>query len=53
MDKKILDEKAEIDEKAVEKSLRPQKLNEFIGQEKLKEQLQIFSCFQKNLQLLF
>jgi Holliday junction DNA helicase RuvB len=40
--KKILDQKAEIEEKIIEKSLRPQKLQEFIGQEKLKEQLQIF-----------
>ncbi len=48
MDKKILDEKAEVDEKIVEKSLRPQKLNEFIGQEKLKEQLQIFLEAAKN-----
>ena len=38
----ILDQKAEVNEKIVEKSLRPQKLNEFIGQEKLKQQLQIF-----------
>ena len=29
-------------EKIVEKKLRPQRLNEFIGQEKLKEQLDIF-----------
>lgn len=41
-DKKILDQKAEVEEKIVEKKLRPQKLNEFIGQEKLKEQLDIF-----------
>ncbi len=44
----ILNQKAEIDEKIVEKSLRPQKLNEFIGQEKLKEQLQIFLEAAKN-----
>lgn len=37
-----LNPKAEVNEKIVEKSLRPQKLNEFIGQEKLKEQLNIF-----------
>jgi Holliday junction DNA helicase RuvB len=41
-DKKILEGKAEKDEKVVEKSLRPQKLKEFIGQEKLKKQLGIF-----------
>jgi len=37
-----LNPKAEVNEKVVEKSLRPQKLNEFIGQEKLKQQLNIF-----------
>jgi len=42
MDKKILDEKAEVNEKIVEKSLRPQRIAEFIGQEKLKDQLKIF-----------
>jgi len=41
-DKKVLDAKMETEEKVVEKKLRPQKLNEFIGQEKLKEQLEIF-----------
>ncbi len=41
-DKKILDAKVETEEKIVEKKLRPQVLNEFIGQEKLKEQLNIF-----------
>lgn len=41
-DKKILDAKVETEEKIVEKKLRPQVLNEFIGQEKLKEQLGIF-----------
>lgn len=41
-DKKILDAKVETEEKIVEKKLRPQILNEFIGQEKLKEQLNIF-----------
>ena len=40
--KKTLDPKAKIEEKIVEKKLRPQRLNEFIGQEKLKEQLDIF-----------
>lgn len=40
--KKTLDPKVEIEEKVVEKKLRPQKLAEFIGQEKLKEQLDIF-----------
>lgn len=39
---KTLDPKAEVEEKFVEKKLRPQKLAEFIGQEKLKEQLDIF-----------
>ncbi|MDD3002524.1 MAG: Holliday junction branch migration DNA helicase RuvB [Candidatus Shapirobacteria bacterium] len=47
-DKKILDQKAEVEEKVIEKSLRPQKLAEFIGQEKLKEQLQIFLEAAKN-----
>lgn len=37
-----LDPKAEVKEKVIEKSLRPQSLSEFIGQEKLKEQLGIF-----------
>jgi len=40
--KKALDPKVEVEEKVVEKKLRPQKLKEFIGQEKLKEQLDIF-----------
>ncbi len=39
---KTLNPKAEVEEKVVEKKLRPQRLNEFIGQEKLKEQLDIF-----------
>jgi len=39
---KTLNPKAELEEKVVEKKLRPQRLNEFIGQEKLKEQLDIF-----------
>lgn len=39
---KTLNPKAEVEEKIVEKKLRPQKLEEFIGQEKLKEQLDIF-----------
>ena len=39
---KTLNPKAEVEEKIVEKKLRPQRLNEFIGQEKLKEQLDIF-----------
>jgi holliday junction DNA helicase RuvB len=43
-----LNPKAEIEEKAVEKKLRPQKLNEFIGQEKLKEQLNIFLAAAKS-----
>ena len=45
MKKKVdgnLDPKAEVKEKIIEKSLRPQTLAEFIGQEKLKEQLAIF-----------
>lgn len=42
MTDKNLSPKAEVTEKAVEKSLRPQGLGEFIGQEKLKQQLQIF-----------
>jgi len=45
---KTLNPKAEMEEKVVEKKLRPQKLNEFIGQEKLKEQLQIFLDAAKN-----
>lgn len=48
MTDKNLNPKAEINEKVVEKSLRPQKLNEFIGQEKLKQQLQIFLEAAKN-----
>jgi len=40
--KKTLDPKLEVEEKIVEKKLRPQRLEEFIGQEKLKEQLDIF-----------
>jgi len=38
----FLNPKVESGEKVVEKKLRPQKLNEFIGQDKLKEQLDIF-----------
>jgi len=41
-DEKSLDPKAKKEEKAIERSLRPQKLAEFIGQERLKEQLTIF-----------
>ena len=37
-----LDPRVELEDKIIEKKLRPQKLNEFIGQEKLKEQLNIF-----------
>ena len=48
MTDKNLNPKAEINEKVVEKSLRPQRLKEFIGQEKLKEQLQIFLEAAKN-----
>jgi len=40
-DNQPLNPKAEIEEKIIEKKLRPQILNEFIGQEKLKEQLSI------------
>lgn len=43
MKNEILDPKAgKPEEKQIEKSLRPQRLAEFIGQEKLKQQLQIF-----------
>jgi Holliday junction DNA helicase RuvB len=48
MTDKNLNPKAEVNEKVVEKSLRPQKLAEFIGQEKLKQQLQIFLDAAKN-----
>ena len=52
-DKKIknqesLNQKAEMEDKVIEKKLRPQKLNEFIGQEKLKEQLTIFLAAAKS-----
>jgi Holliday junction DNA helicase RuvB len=40
--KENLDPKVKKDEKIVEGSLRPQSLNEFIGQNKVKEQLSIF-----------
>ena len=40
--KKTLNPKVEAEEKVAEKKLRPQRLGEFIGQEKLKEQLDIF-----------
>jgi len=39
---KTLDPKPEVAEKMAEKKLRPQRLDEFIGQEKIKEQLKIF-----------
>ena len=39
---KTLNPTVEVEEKVVEKKLRPQKLAEFIGQEKLKKQLDIF-----------
>ncbi|HEX8923513.1 MAG TPA: AAA family ATPase, partial [Patescibacteria group bacterium] len=42
MDETPLNPTAKIDEKKVELSLRPQKLSEFIGQAKLKQQLDIF-----------
>jgi Holliday junction DNA helicase RuvB len=42
MTDETLNPKAEVEDKIVEKKLRPQKLNEFIGQEKLKEQMRIF-----------
>lgn len=42
LDDKNLDPKAKGEEKIIEKSLRPQSLAEFIGQEKLKQQLDIF-----------
>jgi Holliday junction DNA helicase RuvB len=41
-EQEFLNPKAEVTEKIVEKKLRPQRLNEFIGQEKLKEQMGIF-----------
>jgi Holliday junction DNA helicase RuvB len=41
-EQEFLNPKAEVEEKTVEKKLRPQRLNEFIGQEKLKEQMGIF-----------
>ena len=44
----FLNPRIETEEKIVVKSLRPQRLNEFIGQEKLKEQLQIFLEAAKN-----
>jgi len=48
MTDKNLNPKADVSEKVVEKSLRPQRLEEFIGQEKLKQQLQIFLEAAKN-----
>lgn len=42
MTDKNLDPGVKPEEKQIEKSLRPQRLAEFIGQEKLKQQLQIF-----------
>lgn len=42
MDKVNLDPKAKVAEKRVERSLRPQSLAEFIGQERIKRQLEIF-----------
>lgn len=39
---RALDPKPEVAEKMAEKKLRPQRLDEFIGQEKIKEQLRIF-----------
>ena len=45
---KNLNPKADVSEKVVEKSLRPQRLEEFIGQEKLKQQLHIFLEAAKN-----
>ena len=42
IDDKNLDPSAKNEEKIIEKSLRPQSLAEFIGQEKLKRQLDIF-----------
>jgi len=36
-----LDPKKEVGEEKIELSLRPQKLNEFVGQKKLKEQLEV------------
>jgi Holliday junction DNA helicase RuvB len=42
MKTKDLDPRVKVEEKAEELKLRPQKLSEFIGQKKLKNQLQIF-----------
>ncbi len=42
MKTEALDPKLKIDEKQLELSLRPKKLSEFIGQKKLKDQLDIF-----------
>lgn len=39
---KNLDPKLKLEDKEIELSLRPKKLNEFIGQKKLKEQLAVF-----------
>lgn len=42
MKNETLDPKLKVDEKQLELSLRPKKLSEFIGQKKLKDQLDIF-----------
>ena len=42
MKTEALDPKLKVDEKQLELSLRPKKLSEFIGQKKLKDQLDIF-----------
>ncbi|HRK76304.1 MAG TPA: Holliday junction branch migration DNA helicase RuvB, partial [Streptococcus parasuis] len=39
---RILDMEPMQDEEYVERTLRPQKLNEYIGQDKVKDQLKIF-----------
>ena len=39
---RILDNELMGDEEYVERTLRPQKLNEYIGQDKVKDQLKIF-----------
>lgn len=42
MTNRILDMEQMQDEEYVERTLRPQKLNEYIGQDKVKDQLKIF-----------
>ncbi len=47
-EEKALNPRAETEEKVVEKKLRPQRLEEFIGQGKVKEQLEIFLAAAKS-----